>query len=112
MTYRLLLYAAVARPYIKGRKRSDFSEQSPPPHPQENLLHPLSPLLLLTFDGELAGDDIPEDFAGDVAGVFLGEPLGDVVEGSPSFPTRDGGGKSVHEGALGSPTAPPTAIDP
>lgn len=67
---------------------------------------------MFTFDGELAGDDIPEDLVGDVTGVFLGDPLGDVVKVSPSFPRRDGGGKSVHEGALGPPTAPPTAIDP
>jgi len=67
---------------------------------------------LLTFDGELAGDDIPVDFAGDATGVFRGDTLGDVVKVSPSFPRRDGGGKSVHEGALGPPTASSTAIDP
>ena len=49
---------------------------------------------------------------GDVTGVFLGEPLGEVVKVSPSFPKREAGGKSVHEGALGAPNAPPTAIDP
>ena len=64
----------------------------------------------LTFDGEVAGDDIPEDFAGDVTGVFLGDPLGEVVEGSSSFPSREGGSTSVHEGALGPPTA--AANDP
>jgi len=65
---------------------------------------------LLTFDGEPAGDGIP-DFAGDVTGVFLGDPLGEVVEGSSSLPRREGGGRSVHEGALGPPKAP-YAINP
>lgn len=65
---------------------------------------------LLTFDGEPAGDGIP-DFAGDVTGVFLGDPLGEVVEGSSSLPRREGGGRSVHEGTLGPPKAP-YAIDP
>ena len=66
----------------------------------------------LTFEGETAGDDFP-DFAGEVTGVFLGDPLGEVVEASSSFPSprREGGGKSVHEGALGPPTAP-YAIEP
>ena len=32
----------------------------------------------LTFEGEPAGDDIP-DLEGDVTGVFLGDRLGDVV---------------------------------
>ena len=106
-----------------GKGASNFSQQPLPliPHTPSFPLSPHSPsplipicrdiplypyLFLLTFDGELTGDD----FAGDVTGVFLGEPLGDVVTVSPSFPRRDGGGKSVHEGALG--TAPPTATDP
>ena len=62
----------------------------------------------LTFDGEPAGDAIP-DFVGDVTGVFLGDTLGDVVDGLSSFPRREGGGRSVHEGALG---PAPYAIDP
>lgn len=63
-----------------------------------------SPTFFLTFDGEPAGDVIL-DFAGDVTGVFLGDPLGEVVVGSSSF-RREGGGTSVHDGALGPPTAP------
>ena len=74
----------------------------PPLFPTVEIFPCILYLFLLTFDGELAGGD----FAGDETGVFLG----DVVTVSPSFPRRDGGGKSVHEGALG--TAPPTAIDP
>ena len=56
-----------------------------------------------TLVGEPAGDDSPDDFAGEVTGVFLGDPLGDVVAVSSSFSKREGGGKSVQEGALGPP---------
>ena len=62
-----------------------------------------------TFDGDPAGDDVP-DFTGDVTGVFLGDPLpGEAFEGSALI--SDGGGKSVHEEALGAPKVP-CAIDP
>lgn len=63
---------------------------------------------IFTLEGESKGNDIPDDFAGDVTGVFLGDTLGDVVKGSSSFPKREGGGISVHEGALG----PPITTDP
>lgn len=61
-----------------------------------------------TLDGDPAGDDIL-DFTGDVTGVFLGDTLGDTPLGDESMGSAlnsDGGCKSVHDWALGTPATP------